>query len=50
MCRGASRSDGGTVLFAVDDGDLLDAATVVLQLAATPDVFVLATVGLGSRA
>jgi DNA-binding NarL/FixJ family response regulator len=42
-------SDGGTVLFAVDDAHLLDSvsATVVLQLAATPDVFVLATVRTG---
>ena len=42
-------SDGGTVLFAVDDAHLLDSvsATVVLQLAVTPDVFVLATVRTG---
>ncbi|MFZ0974961.1 MAG: helix-turn-helix transcriptional regulator [Solirubrobacteraceae bacterium] len=40
---------GGTVLLAVDDAHLLDAisATVVLQLATTPDVFVLATVRTG---
>ena len=40
---------GGTVLLAVDDAHLLDAmsATVVLQLASTPDVFVLATIRTG---
>ena len=40
---------GGTVLLAVDDAHLLDpiSATVVLQLATTPDVFVLATVRTG---
>jgi DNA-binding NarL/FixJ family response regulator len=43
---------GGTVLLAVDDAHLLDSmsATVVLQLAATRDVFVLATVRTGEPA
>ena len=43
---------GGTVLLAVDDAHLLDSmsATVVLQLAATDDVFVLATVRTGEPA
>ena len=42
-------AEGGTVLLAVDDAHLLDSmsATVVLQLAATPDVFVLATIRTG---
>jgi DNA-binding NarL/FixJ family response regulator len=42
-------ADGGMVVFAVDDAHLLDAmsATVVLQLASTPDVFVLATIRTG---
>jgi DNA-binding NarL/FixJ family response regulator len=42
-------ADGGTVLLAVDDAHLLDpmSATVVLQLAITPDVFVLATIRAG---
>jgi DNA-binding NarL/FixJ family response regulator len=43
---------GGTVLLAVDDAHLLDSmsATVVLQLAATREVFVLATVRAGEAA
>ena len=42
-------ADGGTLLLAVDDAHLLDSmsATVLLQLAATPNVFVLATVRTG---
>ena len=42
-------ADGGTIVLAVDDAHLLDAmsATVVLQLAGTPDVFVLATIRTG---
>jgi DNA-binding CsgD family transcriptional regulator len=54
LVRGSSAAvraaaDGGTVMLAVDDAHLLDpvSATVVLQLAATPDVFVLATVRTG---
>lgn len=54
LMRGSSAAvraaaDGGTVLLAVDDAHLLDSmsATVVLQLATTPDVFVLATVRTG---
>jgi DNA-binding CsgD family transcriptional regulator len=54
LVRGSSAAvraaaDGGTVLLAVDDAHLLDpmSATVVLQLAATPDVFVLATIRTG---
>jgi len=45
-------ADRGTVLLAVDDAHLLDSisATVVLQLATTPDVFVLATVRIGEAA
>ncbi len=44
-----AEAGGGTVLLAVDDAHLLDSmsATVVLQLAITPEVFVLATVRAG---
>lgn len=44
-------ADGGTVVLAVDDAHLLDSmsATVVLQLASTPEVFVLATVRTGEH-
>ncbi|HUA50496.1 MAG TPA: LuxR C-terminal-related transcriptional regulator [Solirubrobacteraceae bacterium] len=43
---------GHSVLLAVDDAQLLDpaSASVVLQLAATPEVFVLATIRTGERA
>jgi DNA-binding CsgD family transcriptional regulator len=54
LVRGSSAAvraaaGGGTVLLAVDDAHLLDSmsATVVLQLAGTRDVFVLATVRTG---
>jgi hypothetical protein len=44
-----ARGEGRTVLLAVDDAQLLDpmSAALVLQLAATPDVFVPATVRTG---